>query len=156
HLPVLPLKEIPGATSIPSSYRAPEQVHGMLTPSSDLYALAATLYHATTGSDPQQRPPAFYPPARRINPEVSVALERILARQLRLSATQRYGSAYEMQQDLAALIESYPTQASKSIARTRALAIPAQVQRDEKSLMLPQRAWRRLLSLFMSVLMLLA
>src|SRR5450755_3238422 len=132
------------------------QLHGTLTPSSDLYALAATLYHAATGSDPQVRPPAFYPPARRINPEVSVALERILARQLRLSATQRYGSAYEMQQDLAALIESYPTQASKSIVRTRALAIPAQVQQDEKSLMLPHRAWRRLLSLFMGVLMLLA
>jgi serine/threonine protein kinase len=156
HLPVLPPKEIPGGASTPSSYRAPEQVHGTLTPSSDLYALAATLYHAATGSDPQERPPAFYPPARRINPEVSVALERILARQLRLSATQRYGSAYEMQQDLAALIESYPTQASKSIVRTRALAIPAQVQQDEKSLMLPHRAWRRLLSLFMGVLMLLA
>ncbi len=153
HLPVLPLREIKGGTLTPSSYRAPEQIHGTLTPSSDLYALAATLYHAVTGSDPQERPPAFYPPARRINPEVSVAMERILARQLRLSAMQRYGSAYEMQQDLAALIESYPTQASKSIVPIQALSAPMQGIKSGERWELPGRAWRRLMSLFMSTLL---
>jgi serine/threonine protein kinase len=154
HLPVLPPREITSGMLTPSSYRAPEQVHGTLTPSSDLYALAATLYHAATGSDPQQRPPAFYPPARRINPEVSVAMERILARQLRLSATQRYSSAYEMQQDLAALIESYPTQASKSIVPIQTLPAPVQGIKSGERWELPGRAWRRLISLFMGVLVL--
>ncbi len=153
HLPILPLREFIGHQGTPPGYRAPEQVHGTLTPSSDLYALAATLYHAVTGSDPQERPPAFYPPARRINSEVSATMERILARQLRLSSTQRYSSAYEMQQDLAALIESYPTQASKSVARIHALTAPVQAIENEESLELPRRFWRRLMSLFMGTLM---
>ena len=138
----------------PPGYRAPEQVHGTLTPSSDLYALAACLYHAVTGSDPQSRPPAFYPPARRLNPAVSSTMERILARQLRLSASQRYSSAYEMQQDLAALIESYPTQANRSLPHIHTLDAPVQITQDAaEDLVLPRRAWRRLVSMILGAFM---
>lgn len=134
HLPLLPPKELGGkiddATSI---YRAPEQVHGTITPASDLYALAATLYHAVTGSDPQERPPAFYPPARRINATISPAMEMILARELRLTVAQRYSNPQEMQQDIAALLESYATQATRAVVPLQPSEMPLLSLKSEKS-----------------------
>lgn len=89
-------------------YLAPEQVHGSAGPSSDLYSLAATLYHAVTGSDPADRVAFFYPPARRLNPAVSKTMEAILAQGLHLSPAQRYPHPAAMRQDLESLIASYP------------------------------------------------
>ncbi|MBO0793511.1 MAG: hypothetical protein J2P36_21535, partial [Ktedonobacteraceae bacterium] len=91
-----------------SGYMAPEQVRGDIKPSSDLYSLAATLHHAVTGFDPRERLIHFYPPARRLNPVVTSGMEAILARGLRLSIAQRYTNPANMEQDLAALISSYP------------------------------------------------
>ncbi len=125
HLPLLPPKE--SAVKIDDSisgYLAPEQVHGSITPTADLYSLAATLYHAATGSDPQERPPSFYPPARRLNDQVSYAMELILARQLRLTVAQRYSSPRAMQGDIAALIETYATQSTKAVVPFQPSEIP--------------------------------
>jgi serine/threonine protein kinase len=134
HLPLLPPKEVvEKIDDTTSAYRAPEQVHGTITPASDLYALAATLYHAVTGADPQERPPAFYPPARRLNPEVSAAMELILARELRLTVTQRYSNPYEMQQDIAALLESYATQATRAVTPLQPSEIPLLSFKPEKN-----------------------
>ncbi|GCF10485.1 hypothetical protein KDI_40490 [Dictyobacter arantiisoli] len=113
-----PLKNSQSESAI-SSYAAPEQTRGGdIQPSSDLYALAATMHHAVTGFDPRERMVFFYPPARRLNPLVSVGMETILARQLRFSISQRYARPEDMQTDLDALIVSYPSEemiaASKS------------------------------------------
>lgn len=125
HLPLLPIKE-PGGKGDDSAslYLAPEQVHGNITPASDLYSLAATLYHAITGSHPLERPPAFYPPARRLNEQISPQMEQILAHALRLSIAQRYSSAREMQQEIAALIETYATMATRAVTPLRPSDVP--------------------------------
>ncbi len=91
-----------------AGHYAPEQQQSDNSPSSDLYALAVTLYQAVTGYDPRARLAMFHPPARRLNPAVTPQMEMILARQLSLSTSQRYLHPSEMQKDLAALLESYP------------------------------------------------
>jgi serine/threonine protein kinase len=133
YLPLLPLKEFTAKIDDSvSRYLAPEQVHGSITPASDLYSLAATLYHAATGSDPLVRAPAFYPPARRLNDQISYAMELILARELRLTVTQRYSGPRAMQEDIAALIESYATQSTKAVVPFQPSEIPMLSLKDEK------------------------
>jgi serine/threonine protein kinase len=109
HLPLFQSKVLStGTENVSSGYYAPEQMRGEVDPSSDLYGLAATMHHAVTGYDPHARLAFFHPPARRLNPAVTVQMEMILARQLSLSKSQRYVHPSEMQKDLAALIASYP------------------------------------------------
>ena len=133
HMPLLPLGETSGKIDeMGSSYRAPEQVHGIISPASDLYSLAATLYHAVTGSAPHERPPAFYPPARRLNEAVSPAMEMILARQLRLTVAQRYNNPHEMKQDIAALLETYATQATRAVVPLQSSEMPLLTIKHEK------------------------
>jgi ABC-type branched-subunit amino acid transport system substrate-binding protein len=98
HLPLLPPSLLPEDN--PAGYIPPEQVHRQITPSSDLYAIAATMHHAVTGYSPYERLVHFYPPARRLNPKVTPELEAILAHQLRLSTRQRYPNAQSMVDDL--------------------------------------------------------
>lgn len=88
-------------------YLAPEQVHGMTDPSSDLYSLAATLYHAVTGSSPADRVAFFYPSAHRLNAVVTPGMEAILTRGLQFTPTHRYPHPDAMQQDLRSLLVSY-------------------------------------------------
>lgn len=123
HLPLFP-PEVPatGAQKVSSGYYAPEQVHGEVDLTSDLYGLAATMYHAVTGYNPQERLTFFHPPARRLNPTVTKQMEMILVRQLSLSKSQRYTHPVEMQKDLAGLIESYPD--STDIASSTSVGAP--------------------------------
>jgi serine/threonine protein kinase len=132
HLPLLPIKEPVGkADEGVSLYLAPEQVHGNITPASDLYSLAATLYHAVTGSHPLERPPSFYPPARRLNGQVSQEMEQVLARELRLTITQRYSNPREMQHDVAALIETYATMATRAVTPLQPSEVPVLTLKEE-------------------------
>ncbi len=132
HMPLLPIKEPTGKIDDSVSlYLAPEQVHGNITPASDLYSLAATLYHAVTGSHPLERPPSFYPPARRLNEQVSQEMELILARELRLSTSQRYNSPREMQQEITALIETYTTMATRAVTPLQLSEVPVLSLQEE-------------------------
>jgi ABC-type branched-subunit amino acid transport system substrate-binding protein/type II secretory pathway pseudopilin PulG len=109
YMPLLPPLKLPRTNGSKMSYAAPELIRdGDVRPSSDLYSLAATMHHAVTGFDPHERMATFYPPARRLNPLVSPAMEVILSRQLRYSISQRYARAEDMKKDLDALIASYP------------------------------------------------
>jgi serine/threonine protein kinase len=156
HLPLLPPKEFVGKIDdIGSSYRAPEQVHGIINPASDLYSLAATLYHAVTGSAPHERPPAFYPPARRLNEAVSPAMELILARQLRLTVTQRYNSPHEMKQDLAALLESYATQTTRAVVPLQSSEMPLLSLKEEKGMQIDLKKMKIILPVLVGILVLL-
>ena len=103
HLPFFPPNELSSADAV-AGYKPPEQVHGIADPAADLYAVAATMHHAVTGSDPSERAAFFYPVARRLNPDVSSQMETILARELRHSVPQRYMRAADMQQALTALL----------------------------------------------------
>lgn len=119
HLPLFPPSVVPaGKLSGSSGYLAPEQARGVLAPSVDLYALAAALYHAVTGSDPAERVAFFYPPARRLNPALTPAMEAILGRELRLAPAARYPTPAAMQADLEALMASYPDADLDSLARS--------------------------------------
>lgn len=108
HLPLFK-PDPPSASSgeVSTSYYAPEQVHGDISPATDLYALAVTMHHMVTGYDPRTRLALFHPPARRLNPAVTTQMELILTRQLSLSISQRYPHPSEMQRDLSTLLESY-------------------------------------------------
>lgn len=90
------------ASGIPG-YAAPEQARGQATIRSDLFAVCAVLHHLATGVAPAPRPTAVHPPARQLNPAVSLELEEVLGRGLRPSATQRFGSAEELRAALAPL-----------------------------------------------------
>src|SRR5258706_8089726 len=70
-------------------YAPPEQYQGNAEPRSDLYALGATLHHLLTNRDPRNHPPFIYPPARTLNPQLSVEIERILTRALNNDINQR-------------------------------------------------------------------
>lgn len=91
-----------------SGYQAPEQVRGAPELSSDIYSLGGTLYHALTGYDPDKHMSFFFPPARRLNPALTSRMEAILSHALRLSLSQRYADAGEMQSDLDFVLTSYP------------------------------------------------
>jgi eukaryotic-like serine/threonine-protein kinase len=112
HLPLFPPKELASTASV-AEYKAPEQARGIVDASSDLYSVAATLHHAVTGFDPRERISFFYPPARRLNPVISMQMETILTQELRLSATQRYARASDMQGELAALLMAGVTEAER-------------------------------------------
>lgn len=139
HLPLFPPKDVKSSSDkTSSSYSAPEQNHGTLTPSSDLYSMAAVMYFALTGHEPQERTAFFYPPVRQLNPLATLYLENILARQLRMSVRQRYATSSEMQQDLLGLIDSYP-----EIEDDISLHDPTVIEMSDPHLMTPQqrREW---------------
>lgn len=128
HIPLFPPSVVPsGKLSGSSGYLAPEQARGVLAPSVDLYALAATLYHAVTGSDPAERVAFFAPPARRLNPALTPAIEAILARGLHLTPATRYPTPAAMQADLEALLGFYPEVDLESMARRSHEHLPRSV-----------------------------
>jgi len=79
-------------------YAPPEQYIGRAEPRSDLYALAATMYHLLTGEAPQV-PFQFEPLAHRL-PGVGSDIADVVHRALNLQPDQRYASAGEMRWNL--------------------------------------------------------
>jgi serine/threonine protein kinase len=88
-------------------YAPLEQIQGTGTdPRSDLYSLAATLYHLLTGSSPEDaltrastvayQQPDPLRPAHQVNPAVPVAVSKVLTRGLAIHAKDRFASAAEM------------------------------------------------------------
>jgi serine/threonine protein kinase len=67
-----------------------------------IYALAASMYHALSNVAPPHYP--VYPPIRLLNPAVTPAFERILARALDEDGNGRYHSYKEMQREVQRLL----------------------------------------------------
>lgn len=79
---------------------APEQYgHGQTEPRSDIYALGAMAWHLLSGVDPASVGFSF-PPLRQVAPQVSGALEAIVARCVAFAPHDRYPSAAELATDL--------------------------------------------------------
>ena len=109
-----------GETCGTPAYMSPEQVRGethRLDGRSDLWSLGVILYELLTGRRPflgdtssvlfdeiQHRDPK---PPRMIQPEIPAELERIVLKCLAKRATDRYGSAAELVEDLQAWLARF-------------------------------------------------
>ena len=80
-------------------FSAPEvRAHEPGEPASDVYAVAAIVYYALTGKEPET-PPV---PPRSLRPAVPSAVERVVLRALRPTPRERYFTATEMLEDFVA------------------------------------------------------
>jgi serine/threonine protein kinase len=83
-----------------STFVAPEVRKGEPgEPSTDVYAVAAIVYYALTGSEPAAE---SSPPPRSLRPAIPQAVERVILRGLRPEPRQRYFTATEMLEDFVA------------------------------------------------------
>jgi serine/threonine protein kinase len=80
-------------------YAAPEQLHGMPEPRSDIYALGATLHRVLTYHDAANNKPDIFsfPPVRAQRPDISPAFEQVIMKALAQALAQRWSSAAEME-----------------------------------------------------------
>lgn len=89
-------------------YAPPEQYSGQTDPRSDIYALGVTLHHAVTGFDPTiSQTPFLIPPARSLNPKVSVEMEALIARATQLDPDKRYDNCLDMKRDLQVVMRNH-------------------------------------------------
>ncbi|MEO9031072.1 MAG: hypothetical protein ABI413_19875, partial [Ktedonobacteraceae bacterium] len=94
------LKGVTGGWNSP--YRAPEFSRGVIDRRSDLYSLIATTYSAVTGAIPSLSG-GDIPPARLLNPALSLAFTAILTKGLHPALDQRYQHPSELYQDVRAI-----------------------------------------------------
>ncbi|NOT48843.1 MAG: serine/threonine protein kinase [Acidobacteria bacterium] len=117
------------------NYASLEQIQGTGTdPRSDLYSLAATLYHLATGQPPEDaltramsvlsNQPDPLVPASTINPDVPAGFAGVLQKALELNAASRPASAADMKQMLADMGAYAYLAADASTADTVANADP--------------------------------
>ena len=104
-----------GVTAVGTmGYAPPELFGGKVEPRSDIYSLGATMFHLLTGSDPQDNPLLIFdftknPRPRQINPAITNEMERILMRTVEYKPENRFRSAAELRDALAAHLEKLRT-----------------------------------------------
>lgn len=113
-----------GAAGGVAGYAAPEQARGQASPRSDLFSVCAVLHHCVTGVAPSPRSRGMFPLARQANPNVSLELEDVLSRGLRLASTQRYQTSRELRRALEPLAHGQLTHVPEEL---RDDAEPAQL-----------------------------
>src|SRR5256714_14635266 len=97
-----------GVTAVGTmGYAPPELFSGKAEPRTGIYSLGATMFHLMTGADPQDNPLLIFdftknPRPRQINPGISTEMERILMRAVEYKPEDRFRSAAEMRETLAA------------------------------------------------------
>jgi tRNA A-37 threonylcarbamoyl transferase component Bud32 len=80
------------------AYLPPEQFRGKPTTQSDIYALGATLFYLLTGQDPE---PISVSHPKQILPEISSAMDYIIAKATAINENDRYFTVGELETDLA-------------------------------------------------------
>ncbi len=83
-------------------YAAPEQFvkQGQLTPSADIYALGATLYHGLSGCRPDPSSSSRRIPLRKLNRNISRGMEYIVEKCLEKELDRRYRRVEQIKRDL--------------------------------------------------------
>lgn len=108
------------------SYASPEQYGTAQTDArSDVYSLGATMYHLLTNQHPPYaRLPDDPPQVRNHNPQVSRQTSDIVAKAMQKDRSQRYQSAAEMRQAIAAVGQApvVPSQTSADVSTAGAMA----------------------------------
>jgi eukaryotic-like serine/threonine-protein kinase len=100
-----------GVTAVGTmGYAPPELFSGKVEPRSDIYSLGATMFHLLTGSDPQDNPLLIFdfnknPRPRQLAPSLSNEMESILMRTVGYKPEDRFRSAAELRDTLAAHLE---------------------------------------------------
>jgi serine/threonine-protein kinase len=100
-----------GVTAVGTmGYAPPELFSGKVEPRSDIYSLGATMFHLLTGTDPQDNPLLIFdfnknPRPRQLAPSLSNEMEAILIRAVGYKPEERFRSAAEMRDVLAAHLE---------------------------------------------------
>jgi serine/threonine-protein kinase len=100
-----------GVTAVGTmGYAPPELFSGKVEPRSDIYSLGATMFHLLTGSDPQDNPLLIFdfnknPRPRQLAPSLSNEMETILMRAVAYKPEERFRSAAELRDVLAAHLE---------------------------------------------------
>ena len=100
-----------GVTAVGTmGYAPPELFSGKVEPRSDIYSLGATMFHLLTGSDPQDNPLLIFdfnknPRPRQLAPSLSNEMETILMRAVAYKPEERFRSAAELRDMLAAHLE---------------------------------------------------
>src|SRR4029078_1775482 len=91
-----------GVTAIGTmGYAPPELFAGKVEPRADLYSLGAALFHAMTGSDPQDNPLLIFdftknPRPSQINPAISPDMDAIIMKTVAHKPEAGYVSALEL------------------------------------------------------------
>jgi len=104
-------QEEKGVTAVGTmGYAPPELFGGRVEARSDVYSLGATMFHLLTGSDPQDNPLLIFdfsknPRPRQISPSISSEMEHILMRAVEYKPEDRFVTAGEMRDALAAHLE---------------------------------------------------
>ncbi len=102
------------------SYAPIEQIRGWVEPRSDFYSLGVTMLELLSGEVPAA---LAIPPARKIMPDLSEELARVIDRCTRAEVTQRYPEACLLRQDLEAVIAS--------LTRPTAETYPSPISRED-------------------------
>lgn len=90
-----------GARGVTPGFAPPEQYGSGTSPSSDVYALGATVYNLLTGAKPPDALERAYakkplPPPRQLNSQISEKMEQVILTAMQLDPTLRFPDAQEM------------------------------------------------------------
>ena len=82
-------------------YAAPEQYDNRYRDDvrTDIYALGVTMHYMLTGKNPN-KPPYHFRPVRKLNSELSLAVEFIVGKCLQPNPDKRYSNALELFREL--------------------------------------------------------
>lgn len=121
------------------NYAPPEQIRGLpVTPASDVYALAAVLYHCITGRRPYVRDTdaavlhahVFEPPPEAASGQPGAdQFNSLIARGMAKNPEARFESATEMLRDASGLVEALPA-ARRTISPAIAADSPTRTSAD--------------------------
>lgn len=107
-------------------YAAPEQYDSryMVDVRTDIYALGVTMHYMLTGKNPNM-PPYYFRAVRKLNQDVSYAMEYIVKKCIQPNPDRRYSSAVELRNELDSIRQLEKELKKKRTAKKRRMAAAA-------------------------------